>query len=166
MVENNWARHGFTFLILDRQCLLKVDLGLPWWLSGKESSCQCRRHRFNPWFGKTPQATEQLSQCVTTTEPVLWSRRAAATESLCHSCWSLFTLECMLCSKRRHCNEKPAPPLESRPCPLQLGKSQLSNEHPAQPKIKTNKCNYLLKSGSCLRMKIGSVEKKSFMESL
>ena len=29
--------------------------GLPWWLSGKESSCQCRRfrrHGFNPWVGK------------------------------------------------------------------------------------------------------------------
>ena len=29
--------------------------GLLWWLSGKESACQCRRHRrggFNPWVGK------------------------------------------------------------------------------------------------------------------
>ena len=23
-------------------------LGLPWWLSGKESACQCRRHMFDP----------------------------------------------------------------------------------------------------------------------
>ena len=22
--------------------------GLPWWLSGKQSACQCRRHRFDP----------------------------------------------------------------------------------------------------------------------
>ena len=22
------------------------------WLSGKESACQCRRHRFDPWIGK------------------------------------------------------------------------------------------------------------------
>ena len=22
---------------------------LPWWLSGKESTCQCRRSRFDPW---------------------------------------------------------------------------------------------------------------------
>ena len=27
---------------------LKLWLGCPWWLSGKESTCQCRRHRFNP----------------------------------------------------------------------------------------------------------------------
>ena len=31
--------------------------GLPWWHSGKESVCQCkrcRRPRFNPWVGKIP----------------------------------------------------------------------------------------------------------------
>ena len=27
---------------------------LPWWLSGKESACQCRRSRFDPWVGKIP----------------------------------------------------------------------------------------------------------------
>ena len=26
--------------------------GLPRWLSGKESTCQCRRGRFDPWVGK------------------------------------------------------------------------------------------------------------------
>ena len=33
---------------------LQIFAGLPWWLSGKESACQCRRHRFGPWVGKTP----------------------------------------------------------------------------------------------------------------
>ena len=28
--------------------------GLPTWLSGKESSSQCRRCGFNPWMGKIP----------------------------------------------------------------------------------------------------------------
>ena len=31
--------------------------GLPWWLSGQESICQCRRHRrdgFDSWVGKIP----------------------------------------------------------------------------------------------------------------
>ena len=28
--------------------------GLPWWLSGKESTHQCRRHRFSLWVGKIP----------------------------------------------------------------------------------------------------------------
>jgi len=32
-------------------------MGLPRWLSGKDSTCQCRRHRrleFDPWSGKIP----------------------------------------------------------------------------------------------------------------
>ena len=45
--------------------------GLPWWLSGKESACQCRRLGFDPWSGNIPHAAEQLSPCTTTTEPVL-----------------------------------------------------------------------------------------------
>ena len=28
--------------------------GLPWWLSGKKSACQCRRFGFNSWVGKIP----------------------------------------------------------------------------------------------------------------
>ena len=28
--------------------------GLSKWLSGKESTCQCRRHGFNPWVRKIP----------------------------------------------------------------------------------------------------------------
>ena len=29
-------------------------IGLPRWLSGKESTCQCRGCVFDPWLGKTP----------------------------------------------------------------------------------------------------------------
>ena len=32
---------------------------LPRWLSGKESSCQCRRCRFDPWVGKIPWRRKQ-----------------------------------------------------------------------------------------------------------
>ena len=35
--------------------------GLPWWLSGKESACQHRRHGFDPRSRKIPNASEQLS---------------------------------------------------------------------------------------------------------
>ena len=51
--------------------LKQTNEWLPWWLSGKESTCQCRRHGFNPWSGKIPYAMEQLSWCITTIEPVL-----------------------------------------------------------------------------------------------
>ena len=33
---------------------IKIYTGLPWWLSGKESTYQCRRHGFNLWVKKTP----------------------------------------------------------------------------------------------------------------
>ena len=39
-------------------------------LSGKGSACRCRIHKFNPWFRKIPDSTEQVSPCMTT-EPVL-----------------------------------------------------------------------------------------------
>ena len=43
--------------------------GLPWWLSGKESACQCWRHGFHPLSGKIPYTTAQLNPCTTSTEP-------------------------------------------------------------------------------------------------
>jgi len=44
-----------------RNGISKYVIGLPWWLSGKESACQCRRHGFDPSSRKTPHAVEQLS---------------------------------------------------------------------------------------------------------
>ena len=60
---------------------VKKSTGLLWWLSGKESVCQCRTHGFNSWSEKLPHAVEQLSPCVETTEPVLWSLGAATAEA-------------------------------------------------------------------------------------
>ena len=34
--------------------ILCTPVCLPWWFSGKESSCQCRRRGLDPWFGKIP----------------------------------------------------------------------------------------------------------------
>ena len=36
-----------------------VVVGLPWWLSGKEPDCQCRRLRLNPWIRKIPWNRKQ-----------------------------------------------------------------------------------------------------------
>ena len=41
----------------------------------------CRGRGFEPWSGKIPHATEQLSPCATTTEPPLESLRATTTEA-------------------------------------------------------------------------------------
>ena len=40
---------------------------LPRWLSGKNSTCQCRRHRFDPWVGKIP-----LEESATPTSILAW----------------------------------------------------------------------------------------------
>ena len=56
--------------------------GPPWWLSGKESACQCRRHQFNPWPRKIPHVAEQLNSCTTTMELVLESPGATTTEPM------------------------------------------------------------------------------------
>ena len=32
-----------------------IKWGLPDGSSGKESTCQCKRHGFNPWAGKIPK---------------------------------------------------------------------------------------------------------------
>ena len=50
---------------------IKNHQGLPWWLRGEESACQCRTHRFDPSSGRIPHATEHLSLCTATTESML-----------------------------------------------------------------------------------------------
>ena len=35
---------------------------LPWWFSGKQSICQCRRWMFDPWVGKIPLEKETATQ--------------------------------------------------------------------------------------------------------
>ena len=49
MTGDKALAHGWALAIL--------VVGLPRWHSGKEPTCQCRRHKrqgFNPWVGKTP----------------------------------------------------------------------------------------------------------------
>ena len=57
-------------------------IGLPWWLSGKESACQHRRHGFDSWSGKIPQAAEPAHRSLRTgaLEPQPLSLRAGARE--------------------------------------------------------------------------------------
>ena len=57
--------------LLHHQLYKILRMWLCWWLSGKKSACQCRRHRFDPWSRKNPHIEEQLSLCTVTIEPVL-----------------------------------------------------------------------------------------------
>ena len=111
---------------------LRPGPGLPWWLRGKESSCQWRRHRFDPWSGKVPHASEQLNPWATITEPVLETPGAESTEPTHHDYWSPRALEPVFRNKRSHHSEKQ---VESNSCLPQLERSRYSNKEIAQPEI-------------------------------
>ena len=87
-------------------CLLTSLCRLPWGLSGEESTYQCRRHGFDPWSRRIPQAEEQLSPWARAAELVLQSLGATTTESPCRNHHSPSALEPMLCNKRSRRNEK------------------------------------------------------------
>ena len=62
--------------------------GLPWWVSGKESACQCRGHGFDLWSGKIPYAMGHLSSAPQLPkpahlEPCSATREATSVRSLC-----------------------------------------------------------------------------------
>ena len=103
----------------------KILSGLPWWLSDKESTCQCKSHGFNPWSRMIPHASEQLSQWATTTEP------------MCCNNWSPCALEPLLIQQEKLTQwEAQTRQLESSPCSLQPEKNPHSNEDSPQPKNK------------------------------
>ena len=53
--ENIWIKVGKQ--TTKKKWGNRASVGLPWWLSGKESICQCRRHKrcgFDHWVRKIP----------------------------------------------------------------------------------------------------------------
>ena len=112
-----------------KQKTIKKRSGLPWFLSGKEFTRQCRRHEFDPWSMKIPCATGQLSPWATTTATGLWSLRAATPEPAPCNYRSLNILEPVLCGKRNqrgekpvHLNQRAAPTHPTREKPTQQGR--------------------------------------------
>ena len=82
---HNKPRIKGNFLSVDKECLqspkltsyLKVNVSrtalmVPW----LRTCQQCRRHGFDPWSGRLPQATEQRSLCATTIDPVALEPRS------------------------------------------------------------------------------------------
>ena len=68
-------------LLISISWLKNLYGAFPRWSSGKESACQCKRHRFEPWSGKIPHTAEQLSLQATATQPVrcnCWSSHASS----------------------------------------------------------------------------------------
>ena len=88
----------------------------PWWLSGEESACQCRRHGFDPWPWEDPTCHGPTK----TVHPNFWS--PCPWEPVLHNYWRPNTLETELCNNRSHCSDKPVHRsfTERRPRSLQL----------------------------------------------
>ena len=115
--------------------------GLPRWLSCRESTCQCRRHQFNPWSGRIPLTTEQLSPRAATTELCSRDHKPQLLKPMSHNCWSPCATTAEACVPRACALQQEKPPqckahvpqLESRPSSLQLEKSPYSNKGPTQP---------------------------------
>ena len=64
--------------------------GLPWWLSGKESTCKCRRNGFDPW-----SLIQENPTCLRATKPMHHNYWAYALEPKSCKYWSQHALELM-----------------------------------------------------------------------
>ena len=49
------------------------NVGLSWQLSGQESARQCRKHRFDPWFGKIPLEKEMAAHSSMLAWKISWT---------------------------------------------------------------------------------------------
>ena len=103
--------------------------GFPSWFSDKESSCQCRRHRFHAWSGKIPHAPKLLSHvpqplslCCRAREPQLLKPRHPKASSLQYEKppqWTASTLQWRIAPA----HTKQRSPGESKEDPAQANKS-------------------------------------------
>ena len=101
------------------RCLLRRKPWASLWLSGKEPTCQGRRHWFDPLSRRIPHVVEQPSPWARIIEPELWSLGAQTAEPICHNyrsaCapvpvlrnekvlwWAARTLETSSSSKTQH----------------------------------------------------------------
>ena len=105
----------------------RLRQGFPGWLRGKESTCQYRRHRFDPWPRKIPQASEQRGPGAASTEPVLQKPRSRDTERTRFRCWSPPSA-----GEKPLRREAGAPQRERGRRSRQLQESSGSNKGPAQ----------------------------------
>ena len=111
-------RVGDTTERLNRTELIPSK-GLPRWLSGKEFTCQWRRHGFHAWSGRMPtchRATKPMRLCSRACKGQLLSPCATITEACASK--NPCSPEREATTMRCPCNSA----LESSPCLLQLEK--------------------------------------------
>ena len=96
----------------------KTNPALPCWPSGKESTCQCRRHGFDPWSGKIPHAS--ATKCESGN---YWARLPHQLKPVCPRARAPQQEKSLQW-------ETHARQLQSSPHSLQLEKSPCSRENP------------------------------------
>ena len=104
---------SYVLSLINNSLIFKNNLGLPWRSGGKESACQCRGHRFDPWIRKNSTS---------------WG----ATKPMSHNYWACVPRACTLQQGKPLQWETFVPQLESSPWLPQLQKSLHSNEDPTQ----------------------------------
>ena len=70
-------------LELNLQYLQDVTaLGLPWWLSSKESTCEYRRLGFDPWIRKDPLEKGMMTHSSILARKILWTEEPGGLQSM------------------------------------------------------------------------------------
>ena len=59
-----------------------LAFGLPWWLSGKESTCQCKRLGFNPWIRKITWRRKRQPTPVILPGKIPWTEEPSGQRSM------------------------------------------------------------------------------------
>ena len=98
--------HFSKFLRMGNYVFLKTFKGLLWWLSGNESTCQCRTQVWS--------LIQEDPTCHGATKPVCHNYAPCASslgtppaEPSCRNYWRPCTLETAHCNRRSHSNKKP-----------------------------------------------------------
>ena len=58
------------------------NIRLPWWHSGKESTCQCRRCEFNPWARKIPWRSKRQPTLLFLPRKIPWTEQHGGLQSM------------------------------------------------------------------------------------
>ena len=61
---------------------LTINLGLPWWLSGKESTCQCRRCRFRSLGWEDALEKEMATRSSILAREIPWTEEPGGLQSM------------------------------------------------------------------------------------
>ena len=60
----------------------EITLGIPKWLGGKESTCQCRRLKFNLWVRKIPLEKEMATHSSILAWEIPWTEEPGRLQSM------------------------------------------------------------------------------------